>query len=89
MMRILMILIAGALLAGCATTAERAAQMQQQADEMIAVYGPACVKLGYKKDTDPWRDCILRLDARDSYQYNYPITTHCFGPPGAVQCTTF
>lgn len=88
-MRIVMILIAGALLAGCATTAERAAQMQRQADEMIAVYGPACEKLGYQKGTDPWRDCILRLDARDSYPTHYPMTTHCFGPPGAVQCTTF
>jgi hypothetical protein len=49
---------------GCASlsTAERAARMQQEVDEMIQVYGPACEKLGYPANTDLWRECILKLN---------------------------
>ncbi|MGE5318674.1 MAG: hypothetical protein ACM3KD_00705 [Hyphomicrobiaceae bacterium] len=87
-MRIFIPLAAAALLAGCATPAERAAQMQREADQMVVIYGPACERLGYKRDTDPWRDCILRLNARDSYEHGYS-TTNCFGNGGFLQCTTF
>lgn len=90
-MRILMLLIVVAVLAGCATPAERAARMQREVDEMITVYGPSCEKLGYGKDTDPWRDCILRLGAKDRYERDrgMPTTTSCFGHRGFLQCTTF
>ena len=62
------------VLAGCATTAERSAKMQREADKMIVIYGPACEKLGYKTGTDPWRDCILRLYTNDTYQQGYQIS---------------
>ena len=90
-MRILMLPVVAALLAGCATPAERAAQMQREVDEMITVYGPACEKLGYKADSDPWRDCILRLSAKDNYERDrhMPTTTNCIGHRGFLQCTTF
>jgi hypothetical protein len=90
-MKTLVFLVLAAALAGCATPAERAAQMQHKIDEMIQVYGPSCVKLGYKADTDQWRDCILRLDARDTYRYgrDTPTMTNCFGDGGFIQCTTF
>ena len=90
-MRILMYLILVAVLTGCATPAERAARMQREVDEMITVYGPSCEKLGYKIDTDPWRDCILRLSAKDSYERDrgMPTTTNCIGHRGFLQCTTF
>ena len=35
---------------------------------MIKVYGPACERLGYRNDTDPWRDCVLRLATKDSLE---------------------
>jgi hypothetical protein len=88
-MRIFLYLIAAAVLAGCATPAERAVQMQRQVDEMVVVYGPACEKLGYKWNSDQWRDCILRLDARDVYQRGYPLTTTCIEQPGFMQCSNF
>ena len=80
-----------ALLAGCTTQADRAAQMQREVDEMIAIYGPACEKLGYASDADPWRDCVLRLSARDrAARYSrMPTTTSCFGHRGFFQCSTF
>ena len=43
-----------ALLAGCATQADRTAQVEREVDEMIATYGPACEKLGYQSASDPW-----------------------------------
>jgi hypothetical protein len=74
-MRIFIFLAAAALLAGCASPAQRSAKMQSEVDKMVVIYGPACEKLGYKPNTDPWRECILRLDAKDAYDrgYNFPL----------------
>lgn len=79
------------LLVACVTPAERAAQMQREVDEMIQVYGPACERLGFKSDTDPWRDCILRLSAKDSYgRYGRtPTMATCLGHRGFFHCSTF
>ncbi|TMH11627.1 MAG: hypothetical protein E6H65_09040 [Betaproteobacteria bacterium] len=78
------------LISGCATQADRTAQVQREVDEMIATYGPACDKLGYKSATDPWRDCVLRLNARDNLaRYSTtPTTTTCFGHRGFFHCTS-
>lgn len=80
-----------ALCVGCMTQAEHAARMQQEVDKMIAVYGPACEKLGYKSDSDQWRNCVLRLDAKDNPpRYSEaPTTTTCSGHRGFFNCTTF
>ncbi|HZV98733.1 MAG TPA: hypothetical protein VFF74_07055 [Methylophilaceae bacterium] len=73
-------------LTGCATTtpAERSAQMQRQAEEMVQIYGPACDKLGYVKDSNPWRDCVLNLATQENMKlynrmYNYPVGGPYFG----------
>ncbi len=85
----LMILLFAAL-AGCMTDAERIAAEKADVDQMIKVYGPACEKLGYAKDTDPWRDCLLRLRAHDDARYRtYPATTTCVGQRGFYNCTSF
>lgn len=89
-MRIVMLFVMATLLAGCATTAEKAAQQKRQVDQMIAVYGPACEKLGYPANSDTWRDCILRLDARDNYpSRNYPTMTNCIRQGPFLNCTNF
>ena len=90
-MRKTVFLAAALALAGCATPEQRAAQWQWEVDQMIVVYGPACEKLGYKPNDDPWRDCVLRLSARDDRRYRYrgPVTTSCFGHRGFANCTTF
>jgi hypothetical protein len=76
------------------TPAEKAAMQQREVEQMIQVYGPACVKLGYQSDSDEWRGCILHLAAQDDYkrysQYNNrPRFTHCFAHKGFYNCTTF
>ena len=79
---------------GCATStpAERSAKMQKEIDEMIQVYGPACEKLGFKADTDPWRECILRLDTNKALE-NYSIRStpmvQCWGHRNFFQCAPF
>ena len=90
-MRSLIAVLLIAFFAGCTTQADRTARMQREVDEMIATYGPACEKLGYKGDSDPWRDCVLRLSARDSAaRYSrMATTTSCFGHRGFFQCSTF
>jgi len=85
-MRTLLYLACGVVFAGCATTEERAAQAQREVEEMIQVYGPACDRLGFANATDDWRNCILRLSARDAYYR--PATTTCFGHRGFYHCTT-
>ena len=89
-MRTSIALISLALLASCATQADRTAQVQREVDEMIATYGPACEKLGYQNASDPWRDCVLRLNAKDTVaRYSSrPTTTSCFGHRGFFHCST-
>ncbi|AMO99380.1 putative lipoprotein [Collimonas arenae] len=87
-MRTIMLLALTALLAGCATEAERAAQAQRDVDEMVRVYGPACQRLGYQSDSNQWRDCVLRMDTKNNTE-RYPATMSCFGHPGFTQCTAF
>jgi len=80
------------LLGGCATTqAERAAQQEREVDEMIAVYGPACERLGNARDSQQWRTCILSLDTKNAIQRyrTTPTTTSCFGHRGFFNCSTF
>jgi hypothetical protein len=86
------ILLVGVLvgLAGCASPEERSARMQAEVETMIRTYGPACEKLGYKPEDNGWRDCVLRLQARDDRRYTrYPTSTSCFGHRGFFNCTTF
>ena len=75
--------------AGCATQAERAAAVQRDVDDMLRVYGPGCEKLGYKTDTDEWRDCVLRLATNDRLERRDLRTMSCFGSRGFVHCSTF
>ena len=80
-------------LAGCAalTPAERSAEMQKEVDEMIQVYGPACEKLGFQPASDPWRECILKLNTSKAIEIygTRPTTSQCWGHRGFFQCSTF
>ncbi len=77
-----------ALLAGCATPEERAARAQADMEETMKVYGPACEKLGFAKDSEQWRQCILHLSARDSYR-SRPTNTSCTAFNGFVNCVSY
>jgi hypothetical protein len=88
-MRVLVASLLSLFIAGCATQAERAAAVQRDVDDMIQVYGPGCEKLGYKGESDPWRECILRLAHRDDLQRRAYPTTSCIGHRGFFQCSTF
>ena len=76
-------------ISGCATQAERAEAVQRDVEDMVAVYGPGCEKVGYNTDTDPWRECVLRLATTDRLDRNDLTTTHCFGRHGFVHCSGF
>jgi hypothetical protein len=54
--------------AACSTTQDRAAQKQAEVAHMMAVYGPACARLGFTPNSDPWRNCILNLSTKDDLQ---------------------
>ncbi len=82
------VLIALLALAGCATPEERAARAQAEMEEMIKVYGPACEKLGFAKDSEQWRQCILHLSARDSAR-SRPTNTSCTAFNGFVNCISY
>jgi hypothetical protein len=70
------------LLAGCSTPQERAARRQAEVEveveQMMVEYGPACGRLGYAPNTDPWRACILQLNARDDLQ-RYQMSPGYYG----------
>jgi len=50
-MRYLLILV-------CLTGCTRQEIAMQRMETAIEARGPACEKLGYQRDTDPWRDCV-------------------------------
>ena len=78
-------------LAACTslTPTERAARAEARVEQMMVVYGPACDKLGFRREDDKWRDCVLRLSAQDDYRASQrPTTTTCFGHRGFLNCTT-
>jgi hypothetical protein len=50
---------------GCATPADQAAQAEREVQRMVQIYGPACDKLGYQRNSDPWRNCVMNLSMRD------------------------
>lgn len=59
------------VLAACASPAEQAARAEREIDYMVQIYAPACEKLGYTRNTDPWRNCILGLSTKDDIaRYN-------------------
>ena len=90
MTKSIVVLAAALALAACATPEERAAQARAEMEAMMATYGPACERLGFKPDEDRWRDCVLRLAARDDLRYSrYPLTSTCFGGRGFIHCTAF
>ena len=77
------------LLTGCATPAERAERQQREMDEMMAVYGPACEKLGYVRNEDKWRDCILELNEKDERRAGRASFSTCIGGRGLFGCGGF
>ncbi len=90
-MRSYMAIALAVVLSACATPEQRADQMQREVDQMIAEYGPACERIGYRADTDGWRDCVLRLNTRATIaRYaTRPSMTTCFGHRGFFNCSTF
>jgi hypothetical protein len=77
------------LLAGCASPAERAERAQKEMDEMIQVYGPACERLGFKRDDDKWRECVLDLTAKDERRAGRAGFSTCMGSRGILGCGSF
>jgi hypothetical protein len=90
-MRALAVSVFLLLVTGCATQSERAAQVERDVDDMIRVYGPGCEKLGYKSDSDQWRDCVIKLATKDNLERysrdNYSV--NCIGSRGFFQCSRF
>jgi hypothetical protein len=77
------------VLSACASTGDPSAQWQREVDQMVQTYGPACDRLGYARDDDKWRDCVLKLADRDQRRYaTFPRHTTCFGHRGFFDCTT-
>ena len=78
-----LIVCAALALAGCATPQERAARLQADMERDMAIYGPACARLGYTASSDPWRACILQLGTKDELRYNaYPSAYYGGYGPG-------
>lgn len=84
-------ILLSAVLSACMTPAERIEEAKADAEYMVKIYGPACDKLGFSKDTDPWRACLLQMRAHDDERFRAlrPSTTNCVGQRGFYHCTSF
>lgn len=76
------------LLAGCASNpAAEQARATKLMEYKMQVYGPACEKLGFEKNTDKWRECIQReyeqtvLRQRQNWDYPPPYWRPYYGMP--------
>jgi hypothetical protein len=68
-------------LTGCASPQERAAQAQADAEQMMTIYGPACIRLGYAAQSDAWRNCVIALSTKyDLQHYGPPAGYYGWGP---------
>lgn len=80
MRKLIMAGVGALLLAGCTTPEQKAASMQAEMNEMMAVYGPACTRLGYAANSDQWRSCVLQLSTREEIQRSgYPSYSAMYG----------
>lgn len=59
MKRYIVLVITASFLIGCATPAQQAAKFEQDFKRRTQTYGASCEKIGFQKDTDPWRNCVL------------------------------
>lgn len=75
------IVVAGTLgvLAACSTPEEQAIRKQAEVVHMMTVYGPACQRLGYTPNSDPWRNCILHLNVQDDLLRYQSSPGYCDG----------
>lgn len=74
-MKLVYAVVLPAVLIGCATP-------EQKAQRYLEVYGPVCDKLGFEKNTDNWRNCVLgQANARNSRPAYTP-------PKSTMTCTT-
>lgn len=69
------------LLAGCVTP-------QQRAERSIAMHAPYCEKLGFERNTDAWRQCIVNEETgrrqREAVDRSKQQTCSIFG--GTLYC---
>ena len=81
-MRTLILIASVCCLSACATPQEKAMQQQAEMDRMVAEYGPECTQLGYAVNTDPWRNCIVQLAAKNGTGRT-GVSTSVFGSWGS------
>jgi hypothetical protein len=82
-MRTSMLTLASAFcLLGCTTPQEQAMKQQAEMERMVAEFGPACTQLGYAANSDPWRNCVVQLAARNDGGRGR-VSTSIFGSWGS------
>ena len=57
MVKVLLVVLVFLGIVACSTP-------EQRAQMVIEKYGPYCEKLGYNRETDNWRDCLMREHKR-------------------------
>lgn len=65
MRSMLLAAMAAVWLAACSTPQQCAVQQRADIDRMIIEFGPACTRLGYTPNADPWRNCVIQLNLND------------------------
>ncbi|MGZ3237223.1 MAG: hypothetical protein ACXU8A_07600 [Burkholderiaceae bacterium] len=65
------------MLAACTTPEQQAAYAQHEMERTIVIYGPACERLGYTANTDPWRSCVMQLSYQNDLQrYSFTMSPY-------------
>ncbi|MDR2219994.1 MAG: hypothetical protein LBE24_05375 [Methylobacillus sp.] len=71
------------LLAACATTPEeRRANAVREANRLKQTHGLTCERLGYERDTEKWRDCLLEMEKQRLIQQQMMMDRMNYWSPG-------
>lgn len=60
-MRALILALPALLSAGCVSDAQLSAQAESNLRRKMELYGPVCEKVGFQRDTDAWRLCVVEI----------------------------
>lgn len=81
------------LLTACMSPEENARRMALQNEGAQAAYGEqlrtSCESIGYQRDTEPWRQCIMQLHAQNqasSAALGAALLQGAASRPGVIPC---
>lgn len=70
------------LISGCAAPLTP----QQKSEIIVQKFSPYCEGMGYQRNTDPWRGCIMKMLELYQREQMGNRVTRCYEGLGGIEC---